>query len=290
MEARALGLTPEHIERLTEKKKSPARELEKGKEKTEKKAPPLPRAKTLENESENKTSSQEQLRRDKLKATELPPDKSSDKNKLSPEDLRAYAHTARILARHPLRFDSFRNKTPDELRDEAERKEILPDPKALRAFKTELKEAAARTSPKDRTRHRIERIAFALGKERGFSKGTILKAANELKSPVHKWRFRLDLESFLSRFSRTPKWQKIYYAKPLPSREGFPELEFRIQQRTLFPKAPRWSPVSKLTLPALRFAEFRPDAEEKKLREKAKEAAQRVMRAEQKRFKQMGIS
>src|SRR6185437_4480685 len=287
-EARAIGLTPERIELLVEKKKSPARETEKEKEKAEKKAPPpLPRVITT---PEIKTSSQEELCSDKSKAPELSSDKNSENKKLRPEDIRAFAHTARVLARHPLRFDPFRNKTPDELREELERKSTLPDPKVLRAFKAELKEAAARTSPKNQTRHRIERMAFALGKELGVGRETVLKAARDLKFSVYKRRSNFGLGTFLSGFCKSPKWQKIYYAKPLPSREGFPALEFRIQQRTLFPKAPRWSPVSKLTLPALRFAEFRPDVEEKKLREKARQEAQRILRTEQKRFKQIGIS
>jgi conjugative relaxase-like TrwC/TraI family protein len=164
---------------------------------------------------------------------------------------------------------------------------------SLKAFSHELREATDRIFPEKQTRERLERVAFAIGRKYGVRADMIAAAVDDLKLPTQRSLYRTEwrpLFPYAPRWSpvrdlRTPrivlrnkarKWGKIYYSKQIP-RIGGATLEFRIQERRIFAKAPAWSPASKLHFKALRFAPVRPFAEAERLKMKLRERKQKTL-------------
>jgi hypothetical protein len=159
------------------------------------------------------------------------------------------------------------------------------DSAALKVFKRELREATDKTFPENQTRKKVEKMAFAIGSKFDIRAKDILEAVDELHLAIHGRFFRVEWRPLFPNAPKwnplgdfqTPrivlrnkprKWGQIYYSKPIPSLFG-PTMELRIQQRMLFPKAPGWSPFSKLSVKALRFAPYREYAYTEQAKEKA---------------------
>ncbi len=150
------------------------------------------------------------------------------------------------------------------------------DPKALKAFKDELRKATDRIFPENQTRQRVEKMAFAMGAKYNIRARDILKAVDGLRLPIHRKLYRVEWRPIFKNapkwspvagirsprivlFNKPRKWGKIVHSTPIPAIGG-PTMEFRKQERKLFPKAPAWSPVSKLSVKAYRFGPYRPHA------------------------------
>jgi conjugative relaxase-like TrwC/TraI family protein len=143
----------------------------------------------------------------------------------------------------------------------------------LKKFKRELHEAFEKIFPENQKPRKVERVAFAIGAKFEISASDILEAVDELKLPIHRRFYRVEFKSLFPNAPRwnrlahikTPrivlqntarKWGKIHWSKPIPALFGS-KIEVRWQEKRLFPKAPGWSPFSKLSVNALRFAPYR---------------------------------
>ena len=144
------------------------------------------------------------------------------------------------------------------------------DRAANKAFLKEFLKTVEKIVPEKQTRPRLERIAEAIGHRYG--------ANPEFVAHTLQWILPGDEAKFIRLESRRPfhnspiallrnlrvsmvalgdeprKWDKIHWRLKL-----LKHLEVRVQDRRLFPSAPRWNPASKLSLPALRFTTQKPD-------------------------------
>jgi conjugative relaxase-like TrwC/TraI family protein len=187
-------------------------------------------------------------------------------------------------------------KQPEQSRESSHSKRKSParvveeDPehaKRVKEFQQRLREITDRIFPERQTSERIGKIAHALGRKMGIEKTTILASVRQLKLPVHR---RFTRTEWRKAFRKAPKWSPVselrtarLVLKDQPRRWAAIRWEMaiprigesskavRIQERKLFPKAPQWSPLSKLSLPALRFSRPRAKLEEKQVAPKVNE-------------------
>jgi conjugative relaxase-like TrwC/TraI family protein len=182
-------------------------------------------------------------------------------------------------------FKIWPEKTPEKpLSDEEKQAKAKSDLISLKAFRAELRKATDRVFPENQTRRKIEKVAFGIGRKFKIPSKEILDAIDDLKLPYQKFLFRLEWKPIFPSaprwnpasklrtprivvFNKPRKWGEIYYSKPIPAFFG-PKKEFRIQERRLFPKAPGWSPFSKMSVKAMRVAPYREHAHRDKEKEK----------------------
>lgn len=158
-------------------------------------------------------------------------------------------------------------------------KPVLEREKRVKEFQEKLREIADRIFPERQTSERITKIANGLARRYGIEREIVLASIKQLKLPIHG---RLARVEWKKAFRKAPKWSPIAgvrvprlvlknqprrwadirWEKAIP-RIGEASKAIRIQQRKLFPKAPQWSPLSKLSLPAIRVANPRVKMEEK---------------------------
>jgi hypothetical protein len=132
-----------------------------------------------------------------------------------------------------------------------------------------LWEAQDKIFPEKQTKARLVRVANRLASEHEVKRTDAVKEVSNLKLPVQKKYFRIEYVPlfraspvFALRKIRVPrivlrdkarKWgkisSKVSLVKPLAGKS----LSIAIQRRKLFPKAPKWNPVSKLSFPAVRI-------------------------------------
>jgi conjugative relaxase-like TrwC/TraI family protein len=161
-------------------------------------------------------------------------------------------------------------------RDSSKQQEQSPEQKrSQKAFEHELRSATDRIFPEKQIRSRILRMAHAIAKKHKITDREQIEAAvGNLKLPFHGRFLRIERARVFENAPkvnplhdwRTPRlvlkdrprrWDKIVWSKPI-LRLGKLKVELRIQRRKLFPKAPAVNPLSKLSLPALRFGAERP--------------------------------
>jgi len=158
-------------------------------------------------------------------------------------------------------------------KDEPKRADREEDKGSLTAFEKELRSATDRIFPENQTRPRILRVAAQIGKKHGIDPKTQARAVGKLQLPIHRRFYRIEWRPLFPKApqwsvvrqiraprvvvrNRPRRWSKIVWDRPL-WRLGKPTAAIRLQERRLFPKAPGWSPLSKLALPALRLGAVR---------------------------------
>jgi hypothetical protein len=164
-------------------------------------------------------------------------------------------------------------KRPSAGETQSSRKTAKPEQsrahrRTKKLFERELQETVDRIFPENQNRPRITRIAFAIAYKHGLGKEEALQGLNSLKLPTHRRLYRIEWRPL---FPKTPiaglkklraprvvlrnrprRWGKIRRRKVvLPSLTG--NLTIQIQERKLFPSAPAWNPLSKISLPAIRI-------------------------------------
>ena len=142
--------------------------------------------------------------------------------------------------------------------------------RGLDNFKRAFSEELSKLFPQNQTRARAVRVAAKVALAHGVDAGAVLDAVNRAPLPTFRQGYRIERRPLFPKApawspaqklrlpviavrDRPCKWGGVEWKKPLWS-AGRRELEFRIQERRLFPKAPKWSPFHNLSLPALRVA------------------------------------
>ena len=219
--------------------------------------------------SDERRAENEQAKRDEFRAKN-----GNNENSEKQSDQRAKAEEFRA-ANEQSKRDEFRTRYRNAKRKEKQeaKRRAKQQSAALKKFKIELRRATDKIFPENQTRKKIEKLAFAIGSKFKISATEILEAVDELKLPIHRRFCRVEFHPLFPNapqwnrlahikiprivlLNKPRKWGEIHWSKPIPALFG-PKMELRWQERRLFPKAPGWSPLSKLSLKALRFAPYR---------------------------------
>jgi hypothetical protein len=157
------------------------------------------------------------------------------------------------------------NETREAQREKAaHRRAAREQRKRNVAFERAFGEAVDNIFPENQTRERLSRLAHGLAKDYAPDQQTLARVLRDMRlgaeaSWVHVEKPRLFPDSPITalKWLRIPKiaigdkprkWGDIRWKKDLVIGE------LRVQQRRLFPHAPRWSPLNKLEIPALHFS------------------------------------
>jgi conjugative relaxase-like TrwC/TraI family protein len=151
----------------------------------------------------------------------------------------------------------------------SEKARLKLEKKKIKAFRRHFTKAVNRIYVENQTVERVMKVAHRLAEFHGVNTDTILKAVKDAKLPHHLGWGRIEYRKLfpkahsISPFSKLKlpvlalrdkprKWGAIE-KKVVLGKFLFHQHEFRIQQKNLFPGAPKWSPLHKVSFPALRF-------------------------------------